>query len=147
VRSCYLVIALCLAATATVVLAAPPKATVSVAFPKTVYLDGAADLDKLRVANPRHYARVERILANADQLCKAGKLKLLAIDAQDMACYRSFIFTSYPPQRQLSFRIDDTRYIAMVFLQGAEGKLTPAQATPIRGSTAAVAVQGSPPPR
>jgi hypothetical protein len=126
-RSRYLLIALCLAGTAAVALGAPPKPSLSAAFPKTVFLDGAAALDKLRLTNPGHYARVERILASADQICKAGELKALAVqlDAQDMACFRWFIYTSYPPQRRLTFRLDDTRYIAMVFLKGADGKVTP----------------------
>ena len=131
-----LAIGLCLAASA-VALAAPPKSSVSAAFPKTVFLGGTADLDHLRVTNPRHYVRVERILARADQICSAGKPQLLALefDAEDFACFRSFVYTSYPPQRQLSFRIDQTRYIAMVFLKEAEGKLTPAEQTSTPGAT------------
>ncbi len=128
---------LCLAGSAVAPLA-PPK--------QIVYLDNAAALDQLRVTNPRDYARVQRILASAAQLCRAGQPKLLALqsDAQDMHC-GSMIFTSYPPQRQLTFRLGDTRYIAMVFLR-VEARLTPAKLDRIRRSTAAAAAQKPLPP-
>ncbi len=155
-RSMRLVIGFCLAGTAvalavTVSLAgtaiapaAPAKPTASARpwpSPTTVYLGNAAALDQLRLTNPKHYARVQRILASAAQLCKAGEPKLLALqsDAQDMHC-GSMLFTSNPPQRQLSFRLDDIHYIAMVFLK-VEGKLTPAELDRSRRPTAAVAVQ------
>ncbi|HTW36995.1 MAG TPA: hypothetical protein VMD49_00325 [Steroidobacteraceae bacterium] len=122
-RSRYLVIGLCLAGTAAA-LAAAPKASAPAQFPaRVIHLDSAAALEQLRITNPGHYARVERILASADQVCKAGEPKLLALhlDAKDVVCFRSLIFTSYPPQRQLTFRLDDTRYSAMVFLKGPPG--------------------------
>ena len=125
-RSRYLLIGLSLVASAAA-FAGPPKSSPPAQFPKTVFLEGPADLEHLRLTNPRHYLRVERILASADQLCKAGEPKLLALQlgAPDATCMRSFIFTSYPPQRRLTFRLDDTRYIAMVVLEGAEGRFTP----------------------
>jgi hypothetical protein len=45
-------------------LTSPPR--------RTVYLDGPSDLARLRQANPAHYARAERILAEANQLCRPG---------------------------------------------------------------------------
>jgi hypothetical protein len=123
-RSRYLLIGLCLAGTAAA-LAAPPKTPVPAPPARIVYLDSAAAMEQLRLTNPEHYARAQRIIASAAQLCKAGAPKLLELHAQDVHCFGALIFTSYPPQRQLSFRLDDTRYIAMVFLKGYEGKRVP----------------------
>jgi hypothetical protein len=96
-------------------------------LPKVVYLTNARALDELRVSNPAHYARAKRILADADQVCRPGKPQVVPLQsgAEDIACTRSLIFTSYPPQRQLRFRLDDTVYIAMVFLTEPGAKLTP----------------------
>jgi hypothetical protein len=41
--------------------------------------------------------------------------------------YSAFILTSYPPQRRLSFVLDDTRYQAVVILTSV-----PARALPLR---------------
>jgi hypothetical protein len=117
---------------------APGKDSASIpasALPETVYLDNAQALDALRVSNPAHYARAKRILASADIVCRPGEAKALALrfDAQDIACMRSMIFTSLPPQRRLSFRLDDTRYIAMVFITEPVAKLTPAPLHPQPG--------------
>jgi hypothetical protein len=96
-------------------------------LPKVVFLSNARALDELRISNPAHYARAKRILADADQICRPGKLQVvpLQLDARDVGCARSLIFTSYPPQRQLRFRLDDTTYVAMVFLTETAAKLTP----------------------
>jgi hypothetical protein len=101
-------------------------------LPKTVFLTSARALDALRLSNPAHYARAKRILASADIVCRPGKEKLLALsfDAHEIACMRSMIYTSLPPQRQLSFRLDDTRYIAMVFITEPVAKLTPIPGAP-----------------
>ena len=122
-------------------------------LPKVVYLSNARALDELRMSNPAHYARAKRILADADQICRPGKLQvvpLLDAQAQDVACARSMIFTSYPPQRQLQFRLDDTTYVAMVFLTKTGAKLTPllapAAGTRDRAPETALAVAAPAPP-
>ncbi|HEU4623294.1 MAG TPA: hypothetical protein VFS52_00945, partial [Steroidobacteraceae bacterium] len=43
--------------------------------PPVVWLRGLSDLDKLKQSNPDHYARAERIMAAADQVCKPGPLR------------------------------------------------------------------------
>lgn len=113
----------------------PSESIPASVLPKTVYLDNAQALDALRVSNPAHYARARRILASADIVCRPSEAKALALrfDAEDIACMRSMIFTSLPPQRRLSFRLDDTMYIAMVFLTEPVAKLTPAPLHPQPG--------------
>ncbi|MFL6605408.1 MAG: hypothetical protein ACJ8R9_29305 [Steroidobacteraceae bacterium] len=82
-----------------------------------VYLDDAA-LTALRTANPGHYARAQKILSAANQLCRptAGEVEYAELDAKNIACIRSLIKTSDPPKRQIRFRLDSTEYIALVTL-------------------------------
>jgi hypothetical protein len=96
--------------------------------PRVVYLTGDESLTELRHRNPQHYARARRIIAAADSLCrsKPPHTEYAKFDARDIACVRSMIFTSYPPQRRLSFRLDDTEYVAMVVLREHLAKLVPA---------------------
>jgi hypothetical protein len=82
---------------------------------RTVYLDGPTDLARLQKANPAHYARAERVLAAANHLCRPGpgELKETA-GAKDLACNGSLFRTSNPPKWQITFTLDDTRYVALV---------------------------------
>ncbi|HEY4214742.1 MAG TPA: hypothetical protein VGM84_24910 [Steroidobacteraceae bacterium] len=105
----------------------------------TVYLYTSADLDQLRQTNPRHYSRVQKILANASEsLCRPGALRLQhaeGLNAEDAKCAAGLEMTSNPPKRQLSFRLDDTTYIAVVTLNNAGAQLLPAQSGPQTGAS------------
>jgi hypothetical protein len=92
-----------------------------------VYLDDAA-LAALRTANPGHYARAQKILSAANQLCRptAGEVEYAKFDAKNIACARSLIKTSNPPKRQISFRLDSTEYIALVTLTDDPARLVAA---------------------
>jgi hypothetical protein len=83
-----------------------------------VHLDGPVSLAELRAANPGHYARAQKILSAANQLCRptAGELEYAKFDAKNISCIRSLVKTSNPPKRAISFRLDDTEYIALVTL-------------------------------
>jgi len=83
-----------------------------------VHLDGPAALAQLRATNPAHYARARKILAAANHLCRPtqSELDYANFDAKDISCIRSLIMTSNPPKREISFRLDDTQYIALVTL-------------------------------
>jgi hypothetical protein len=93
-----------------------------------VYLDDAASLAELRTANPVHYARAQKILAAANQLCRptAGEVEYAKFDAKNISCLRSLIKTSNPAKRQISFRLDDTQYIALVTLTDGPPRLVAA---------------------
>jgi hypothetical protein len=106
--------------------------------PETVYLNGAADLAKLRATNPAHAARAERIMAAANQLCRptAGAVseaqaivhpKTARIEGQEIACADMLLKTSNPPKRQISFTLDGTRYIAMVAITDDPPKVVSAR--------------------
>lgn len=84
---------------------------------KTVYLDGPRDLAQLRETNPAHYERAQRVLAAADHLCRPGTAELAPVaGSRDVLCESRFLFTSNPPKWQMTFTLDDTRYIALVVI-------------------------------
>jgi hypothetical protein len=93
-----------------------------------VYLDGPASLAQLRTSNPIHYQRALKIIDAANELCrpKAGELEYAKFDAKNISCARALLKTSNPPKRQLSFRLDDTQYIALVTVTDDPPKLVAA---------------------
>ena len=93
-----------------------------------VYLDGPASLAQLRTSNPIHYQRALKIIDAADELCrpKAGELEYAKFDAKNISCAWSLLMASNPPKRQLSFRLDDTQYIALVTVTDDPPKLVAA---------------------
>ena len=95
----------------TLPLASPPSRN-------TIYLDDSAALEQLKATNPDHYARARGIMAAANHLCRPGPANMYfaRYQARDVACSRFQVYTSLPPKRRLSFKLDDTLYIAMVVL-------------------------------
>jgi hypothetical protein len=103
-------------------------ATPALADDPTVYLDGPSDLARLRQANPGHYARAERILAEANQLCRPGAGRLAEVaGASDLRCESALLRTSNPPKAEIRFRLDAVRYVALVTLTDDPARLTPAR--------------------
>ncbi len=102
---------------------------VATAFPgNTVYLSGPADLARLRATNPAHYARAEKIMAAANELCRpgAGAVSHARFQARDVSCADMLLRTSNPPKRQINFTLDDTHYIALVVITDDPARLVPA---------------------
>ena len=101
----------------------PPKP-----LAKVVRLYGAADLDHLRETNFNHYQRAEQIIAAGNKLCRPGApaLQLAArLGASDMSCAANLL-TSNPPKKLLDFRLDSTRYIALVTVTDDQPRLVKA---------------------
>jgi hypothetical protein len=93
----------------------------------TVYLDGPADLARLRAADPDHYARAMRVLAAANHLCRPGPGHLESVEgSRDVKC-SGLLLTSNPPQWRLSFTLDATHYIALVRVTDDPPRLMPAR--------------------
>ncbi len=90
--------------------------------PPVVYLSGMGAMEKLKSANPDHYARAERILAAAEELCKPGpeQVYYARFEAKSISCDGMVLKTSNPPKREIGFTLDDTRYVALVTVQGTE---------------------------
>jgi len=105
------------------VINAPHTATASP--DKSVYLYGRADLDRLRTTNPGHFARAERIMAAANELCRPtqGEISYAKFGAREISCAEMLVKTSNPPKRQISFTLDDTRYIALVVITDDPARL------------------------
>ena len=120
-RTDLLYLAMSVASVATL----PAQADVVPPAAKTVYLYGAADLAKLRAANPDHYARSQRIFALANRFCGPGPAHLQPVltGVQDVTCAGNILRTSNPPKWQISFTLDDTRYIALVTVSGDPPRL------------------------
>jgi len=94
---------------------------------RSVYLNGPSDLDRLRKVNPAHYARAQRVLTAANHLCRPGPAQLQDVaGARDLRCDASFLRTSNPPKWQITFRLDDIRYVALVAVTDDPPRLTPA---------------------
>jgi hypothetical protein len=97
------------ATSATMVMAAPPR---------VIYLYGATSMEHLRSANPNHFARAERIIAAADELCKPGpdEMQFVKFEAKEISCQAMMVKLSNPPKREIGFTLDDVRYVALVTL-------------------------------
>jgi hypothetical protein len=97
-------------------------------FDKTVYLDSRG-LEELRSSNPDHYARAERILKAANHLCRphVPEVYLARFGVRDFSCAPMLLLTSLPPQREIGFRLDHTRYIARVVVADDPPRLLPAR--------------------
>lgn len=92
-----------------------------------IYLNGVADLEKLRTTNPNHYARAEKIIAAADELCKPGPLAVepAHFEAKAVSCVQGLLKTSNPPKQELGFRLDGTRYVALITAGGTAPRRVP----------------------
>jgi hypothetical protein len=97
----------------------PPNA-IFLSGPPTIYKlvslnrDGA--LEQLKVANPARYAIAQRLIKAAGQICAPGAAKTLATayQADEVSCAAGVWYESNPPQRMLTFRVDDTVYEMLV---------------------------------
>jgi|HubBroStandDraft_1064217.scaffolds.fasta_scaffold71053_3 hypothetical protein len=80
-----------------------------------VRLDTPEDLANLRATNPDHYARAQRVIAAANVLCPPGRPQLQSteLDSRNLSCGQAFL-TSNPPKREIIFKLDTTKYAALV---------------------------------
>jgi hypothetical protein len=102
---------------ACLLVAAGATATIAQSPKRTVYLNKVV-LEELKSSNPRHYEEATRVMAASDTLCAPGSLQSWKVmNLPPVHCTGDFLKTSPPPKRQISFDIDETRYIALVTLQ------------------------------
>jgi hypothetical protein len=101
-------------------------AAADVAGQKTVYLNNVV-LEELKQSNPRHYAEAQKIMAAASELCRPGAPQVFRVEKlPETRCSDAILKTSNPPKREISFRLDDTRYIALVTMKDAAPTFHPA---------------------
>ena len=99
----------------------PPASTglTSKAPKRTVFLNKGA-LEELSKSNPGHYAEAQRVMAAASTLCAPGHLQTRkALRLPEASCREAFLRTSYPPKREISFQLDETRYVTLVTVRDA----------------------------
>ena len=94
-----------------------------------VDLDDKAVLAAIEHSRPEHYRRITAILDTAGSLpCENGRFTRameVAFDARDGHC-QLILRTSYPAKRTLSFKLDQTTYMATVRVKD-DSKLIPAR--------------------
>ena len=74
---------------------------------------------------------MQRILAAANRLCRPGPAQLQEVaGARDLKCAGPLLRTSNPPKWQITFRLDDTRYVALVAISDDPPRLTHAHQAP-----------------
>jgi hypothetical protein len=90
-----------------------------------VRLDDPAAMDHLRTTDPTHYARVVKILASANHLCRPGQGEIQHTDreATDLSCAPSLLRTSNPPKHEVRFRMDGKLYVGLVALTDDPARL------------------------
>jgi hypothetical protein len=129
-----------------------------------VRLDDPDALAQLQISNPRHYAKAIKIIDTASQVCRVdsdfedipvGQGLVAPEQGQAQAkgqpqgteqpqkeaspsCTWGLWMTSYPPKRELRFRLDHTIYITVVSVP-MDTKLIPTGAMSLRST----APQGS----
>ena len=91
-----------------------------------VRLDGPSDLAQLRHSNFRHYQQALKIMDAANALCRPHAGEVEKTDAKDVACSQVLLRTSNPAKREITFRLDSTRYVALVALTDDPPKLVAA---------------------
>jgi hypothetical protein len=104
---------------------APPAPTgLTFKAPKrTVFLNEFA-LEDLRSSNPSHYAEAQRVMAAASTLCAPGAAQTWqTLRLPPATCGDALLRTSNPPKREISFQLDETLYVALVTVRGAEPTL------------------------
>ena len=100
----------------------PPKPVANV-----VYLNRLA-LGDLEKSNPEHYARAQKILAQASEVCQPGAQKQLTVKLDDLFhCSGMLLKTSYPAKREVRFTLDNTYYVALVTVTGDAARIVPVQ--------------------
>jgi hypothetical protein len=87
---------------------------------RTVFLNELA-LEDLRSSNPSHYAEAQRVMAVASELCAPSPAQTWqTLRLPPATCGDAFLRTSNPPKREISFQLDETLYVALVTVRGAE---------------------------
>jgi len=92
-----------------------------------VHLDTLADLEDLRQTNLNHYLRAQKILAAANEICNLGpdKTYLTRFAEAHPRCEQATWRMSNPPKKELSFRLDDVQYLALVTVTRNAGEQLP----------------------
>jgi hypothetical protein len=93
---------------------------------RTVYLNNVV-LEELKKSKPRHYAQAMRVMNASDSLCAPGAMQTWKVlNLPPSHCTGEILKTSHPPKRQITFFVDDIRYIVLVTLKDSRPAFQPA---------------------
>ncbi len=94
---------------------------------ETVQLFSQEDLARLRASNPNHFARATQLMEAANRYCSLHppKVQSAELRSSELTCGR-IEKTSNPPKREIHFKLDRTRYIALVTMTADPPELVPA---------------------
>ncbi len=86
-------------------------------MPRVIHIDDASDLALIKVTRPEHYRKIQKILADIQDQSegKVGKWLQTTFDAREIS-YKPLLLVTAPPQRRLSFRLDDARYAGVIIM-------------------------------
>ena len=93
---------------------------------RTVDLNAPGALETLEQSHPAHFDKVRKILRGVLQRPDVDVPRWMQVSfgARDVN-YMPVVLTSHPPQRRLSFALDDIRYEAVVTLTNVRGDIVP----------------------
>ena len=94
---------------------------------RTVNLNNTGVLEALQRDNPAHYRKIQEIMAGLFRRPDSEVPRWIqtTFNARDVS-YAPVLLTSDPPQRRLSFALDNTRYEAVVTLAHLKPEIVPA---------------------
>lgn len=94
--------------------------------PRQVNLNAPGVMDRVKAANPAHYEAIQAIvsrLARDPHSANAAWIQT-SFHAKDVS-YGRALLTSYPPQRNIAFTLDETRYQGRVTLEAGSVYFVP----------------------
>jgi hypothetical protein len=93
---------------------------------RQVNLNAPGAMETLEATNPAHYLRIQQIVAGLSERgydAVPGWIRT-TFDAKDVS-YSELLLVSLPPQRRLSFTLDDTHYRATITLEWRRAQIYP----------------------
>ena len=90
---------------------APPPAA------GTIDLNAPGVMENLRAKNPRHYEQIQEILNGLENQKDVPKWMQATFKAKNVS-YSPIFLTTEPPQRNLSFVLEETLYHSVVTVEG-----------------------------
>ena len=107
----------------------------SQSYASLIDLDVPGNLEAVERANPGHFAKIQRILAEVPQQPPAADFVeswiRVEFQARDIR-YTDFVFTSLPPKKRLEFSLDKTSYVKVVTLTGWGSTARPLNPPPVK---------------
>lgn len=93
---------------------------------RTIDLNAPGALEALHQSRPVHFEKVRKILKGVLRRpdTEVPRWMQVSFGARDVD-YQPVVLTSHPPQRRLSFALDDTRYEAVVTLTNVRREVVP----------------------